>query len=170
MKSGEKMYALNREQNGFAVTDTPMPPKPPQTTLEEGAVTPKERGELLKAIEYMRGLEDGWDGFGASAPGHASLQTAEHFIKQLPFGLAYPDKISPDMEETLSLTWILKASDELHMTIDGLYIYLSKLGTDDTIEDLAELKFLAGGFFPEDIRRHLPSYPVKKHGKTKNPR
>lgn len=160
MRSGARMYAANRVDSYKFWDGKGAFVQPQQTTVEESVELPKERKQLLSAIQYMRNLKDDWNGFGASAPSHASLQTAENFIKELPFGLAYPDKISPDMEETVALAWTLGNGDVLHMMIDGLYIYLSRLNKDQTVDYLikeGELKFLSGSFFPDKIKSHLPA-------------
>ncbi|MGH1455810.1 MAG: hypothetical protein ACRBDI_03425 [Alphaproteobacteria bacterium] len=169
------MYAVNRKDNHGFLGGEISYVQPPETTIEEGTVTPKEREELLQAIEYMRGLKNDWNGFGATAPSHASLHTTENFIKELPFGFAYPDKISPDMEETVALAWTLESGEVLHMMIDGLYIYLSRLNKDNSVDYLieeGELKFISGGFFPDKIKVHLPSSPyrAKKNGNKRNNR
>lgn len=151
------MTASNNAQRQDDFWEGPSYIPAPQTTIDEGTVTPPERGQLLKAIEYMGELKDDWNGFGASAPSNATLQTARRFIEKLPFGWAYPNQISPGMEESIAMKWVLESGNILHMTIDGLHINLSKLKLDEEIEDIAtDLKFLPGAFFPENIKKELP--------------
>ena len=129
-----------------------------QTTVEEGRVLPKEREQLLKALNYLRSLEADWDGHGSEPPSPASIEITDAFIKAYPWlHHASPEQISPGMDGSLILKWRLASGGVLALTIDGIHLGLNRINANGSVEDTADVKFLPGAFFPADIQRHLPT-------------
>lgn len=140
------------EQNFFtSVTDdSTIPPTP----------APKEKYQLLKAIEVIRDLEDGWNGHRSRAPDPKSVDTAENFISILPFGLMYPTSVYPGTEGSIVFEWKRSdINDTLLMSIDPYFLGFIKINPNKTTQDLGDYDLLPDNLiFPEGIKNHLPPY------------
>ncbi|MGE4259232.1 MAG: hypothetical protein AB7F19_07810 [Candidatus Babeliales bacterium] len=84
-----------------------------------------EKTDLLKAIEYISTLEDGWNGYFAQKPSNLSIDAAKKFISLLPKNKLNPNKISPGGERSVTLEWQMLGINLL-LNFDGDYIHFSR--------------------------------------------
>jgi len=136
-------------QNSFAGDDS---------TFNNVIDVPTERGQLLNAIQILRTLENDWNGYGATAPHPKALDTAEKFIKLLPFGRKFPNKIYPASERSVVMEWSgTKSSGDISITFEPYFLGALKSFENGNVEDLGNFSLLPDTVvFPQAIRTLLP--------------
>lgn len=115
----------------------------------------RECMELLHALNYLAQLPDDWNGYGAQKPSQYSIDTTKAFIKLIPENRIYPDKISPDGEGNITLTWDQRPKQRILLTIEGLNLYFSleKQGKKDFFSK--EIPFF-GKSIPQEMMNIIP--------------
>lgn len=128
-------------------------------TFTNSRPLPREREIALKSLEYLRTLEDNFDGKGTEIPLKETLDTATRFIIRS-FGKMYPTSIYPGIDRTLSLAY--ERSDiegVLYITVEYNKIYISKLKREGGVERYGEYNIpLEGVYLSAEIRSVLPAY------------
>lgn len=128
---------------------------------KEDNVYPPERKEVLAAIDYIAGLSEDWDNNGALPPHKATVAMSRAFINHLPFNRLYPNKISPDGDGGIVLTWYVQGG-HLIVTVDGSHLHLSCVGVDTTKNIFKDNIIFDGEIIPVLIKDRLPIYSISR--------
>ena len=94
------------------------------TTMSEAELLPKDRFELLDALDYCSRLEDNWNGYDAKKPTNFVIESVKKFIQSLPFNKYMPNELSPDGEGGITLKW-LKPGESLLLNFEPGLIHMA---------------------------------------------
>ncbi len=113
----------------------------------------------LKSLQYLRTIENGWNGFNAEKPLGLVIDTVERFILALTFTQKKcPSHISPDGEGGVVLKWIFDLEKVLIVFQPGL-LHLARDLRDQEPEFENDVVY-DGGLVPQRILAYLPDQEV----------
>ena len=125
------------------------------STIGTGILYPKEREELLQAINYMKVLEDNWNGFGAKKPLTLVIEIVEQFIQNIPLNKIYPAQLSPDGEGGITLKWVM-VDTKLLLNFEPGLINLAIQGKNKKPELIDGIVYNGENIIPQKILAYIP--------------
>jgi hypothetical protein len=125
------------------------------STIGAGIVYPKEREELLQAINYIKVLEDDWNGFVAKKPLTLVIEIVEQFIQNIPLNKIYPAQLSPDGEGGITLKWVT-VDTKLLLNFEPGLINLAIHGKNKKPELIDGIVYNGENIIPQKILAYIP--------------
>jgi len=94
---------------------------------------------LMRYLNSLADLEDGWDSYGASAPASWTLDKARRIIDQANAKDFLPDAIVPDAEGGVALYWFGEGDKQAYLNLfddgENLIVCTNKARTEIQIEE-----------------------------------
>ena len=124
----------------------------------ECVVLPRKIQELFKILDYLKTIDDNWNGFGARKPYGLAIEIAQKLIESLRFrGKCHPDEISPDGEGGITVKWFTDNESILVNIVPGLLHLAHDYADHRQPEFINSVVYQGENSIPQQILRHLPN-------------